>query len=222
VPPIVVLISGRGSNMLALLEAGRQRGAAFALSQVLSDQPGAPGLAAATAGGVAAQGIAHEPGETRSAYDDRLIQAIDRSAPVLVVLAGFMRILSPGFVRHYAGRLLNIHPSLLPKYPGLHTHRRALEAGDAEHGATVHFVTEELDAGPRVLQVRVPVNPGDTQDTLGARLLAREHLIYPLAVRWFCEGRLRCWEQLAWLDGRPLHEPVQYDEQQHDAQRAAS
>ena len=219
---IVVPISARGSNMHALIDASRLCGAAFRVLQVLSDRPAAPGLAAATAAGVTAQGILHTPGETRSAYDDRLIEAIDRSAPVLVVLAGFMRILSAQFVQHFAGRLLNIHPSLLPKHPGLHTHRRALAAGDVEHGATVHFVTEQLDSGPRVLQARVPVQPGDTEDSLATRLLAREHLIYPLAVQWFCEGRLCCKEQLAWLDGRPLREPVQYDEQLQDTQLTAS
>ena len=140
----------------------------------------------------------------REAFDAALVARIDGFAPDLVVLAGFMRILSGGFVRHYQGRLLNIHPSLLPKYKGLHTHRRALEAGDAEHGCSVHFVTEELDGGPLVVQAVVPVASEDTIESLAQRVHRQEHLIYPLAVRWFAEGRLRLGEQGALLDGQPL------------------
>jgi phosphoribosylglycinamide formyltransferase 1 len=131
-----------------------------------------------------------------------------------VVLAGFMRILSAEFVAAFEGKIMNIHPSLLPKYPGLHTHRRVLEAKDPEHGVTVHFVTAELDAGPAIVQARVAVAPNDTEPSLFARVQVQEHHIYPLAVRWFCEGRLRCTQNQAWLDGRALREPVQYAAQE--------
>jgi phosphoribosylglycinamide formyltransferase-1 len=146
----------------------------------------------------------HKAFDGREAFDGALIEAIDAHQPDLVVLAGFMRILTPGFVRHYAGRLLNIHPSLLPRYKGLHTHQRALEAGDAEHGCSVHFVTEELDGGPLVVQAIVPVQPGDTAEGLASRVQIGEHHIYPLAVRWFAEGRLRLGQRGVELDGAPL------------------
>jgi phosphoribosylglycinamide formyltransferase-1 len=145
----------------------------------------------------------------RTAYDRELAAAIADGSPSLIVLAGFMRILSAPFVMTFAGRILNIHPSLLPKYPGLHTHRRVLEAGETQHGATVHFVTEELDGGPRVIQGRVDVRAGDTESSLSLRVGAAEHRIYPLAVDWFCTGRLRFNEGQAWLDDRALIEPVQ-------------
>ena len=151
---------------------------------------------------------------SRQAYGGLLSEEIDGHRPALVALAGFMRILSPAFVKHYSGRLLNIHPSLLPRYTGLHTHRRALDAGDAEHGATVHFVTEQLDEGPRIIQARVPVLGNDSEDSLSARVIAQEHRIYPLAVQWFCQGRLRGDDQRAWLDGKPLDEPVQFSAEQ--------
>jgi phosphoribosylglycinamide formyltransferase-1 len=212
--PIVILISGRGSNMRALIEASRRPGAAYTVAQVLSDQPDAAGLASARESGIAVQAVPCPKGTSRQAYGERLAAAIDPSEPALVALAGFMRILSPGFVHHYAGRLLNIHPSLLPKYTGLHTHRRALNAGDAEHGATVHFVTEQLDEGPRIVQARVPVHAGDTEDSLSARVIAQEHRIYPLAVDWFCQGRLRSDNQRAWLDDKPLDTPVQFSAEQ--------
>jgi phosphoribosylglycinamide formyltransferase-1 len=139
-----------------------------------------------------------------------LAAAVKECSPSLVVLAGFMRILSPPFVAEFAGRMLNIHPSLLPKYPGLHTHRRALQAHDPEHGATVHFVTEKLDGGPPVIQARVAVTAADDEHSLALRVQTVEHRIYPLAVRWFCQGRLRYAEGRAWLDGRALTEPVQF------------
>jgi phosphoribosylglycinamide formyltransferase-1 len=225
---IVVLISGRGSNMRTLVEESRLPDAPYRVALVLSDKPAAAGLAVARDLGIATQAIAAveaEPSAVRSvppdlaiatsareSYDERLATAIDAYAPPLIVLAGFMRILSAKFVERYAGRLLNIHPSLLPKYPGLHTHRKALAARDAEHGATVHFVTAELDGGPPVIQARVPVEPSDDEATLAARVQAVEHRIYPLAVRWFCEGRLRCKGPHAWLDGRRLETPVMYED----------
>ena len=200
--------------MRALIESSRRPDAAYTVAQVLSDQPDAAGLMSAREAGIAAHAISCPKGTSRQAYGELLAAAIDLHQPALVALAGFMRILSPGFVHHYAGRLLNIHPSLLPKYTGLHTHQRALDAGDGEHGATVHFVTEQLDEGPRIVQARVPVHPGDTEDTLGARVIAQEHRIYPLAVNWFCQGRLRSDMDHAWLDGQPLDEPVQFSAEQ--------
>jgi phosphoribosylglycinamide formyltransferase 1 len=205
--PVVVLASGRGSNLLALLE--QSQGAPYQIVKVVSDQPQAGALGTAERHGIATATLSAPKGIEREAYGRELAAMIDTCQPKLVVLAGFMRILSAPFVAHYAGRMLNIHPSLLPKYPGLHTHRRALAAADTEHGATVHFVTEQLDGGPGVLQARVPVLGADTEETLAARVLVQEHRIYPLAVRWFCDGRLRCEEERVWLDGRELTEPVQ-------------
>ncbi|HUE12210.1 MAG TPA: phosphoribosylglycinamide formyltransferase [Steroidobacteraceae bacterium] len=210
--PIVILISGRGSNMRALIERSRDAAAGYEVALVLSDKPSAAGLAAARDLGVPARAVVPAETADRAAYGRDLAAAIDPCAPSLVVLAGFMRILSAEFVARYPGRILNIHPSLLPKYPGLHTHRRALEAHEAEHGATVHFVTEQLDGGPAVIQARIKVNPDDDEDSLAARVQTEEHRIYPLAVRWFCEGRLRYAEERAWLDGTVLSGPVQYDE----------
>jgi phosphoribosylglycinamide formyltransferase 1 len=207
--PIVILISGRGSNMKALIESSRDADSPYTVAQVISDQPEAPGLSIARQLGIPAKALPCPKGTSRETYGLTLAAEIDQHAPAVVALAGFMRILSPGFVQHFAGRLLNIHPSLLPHYAGLHTHRRALEAHDAEHGATVHFVTEQLDAGPRVLQARVPIRADDTEESLSERVIVQEHRIYPLAIRWFCEGRLRCDADRAWLDGQPLVQPVQ-------------
>jgi phosphoribosylglycinamide formyltransferase 1 len=221
--PIVILISGRGGNMRALIERSRDPGAPYAVSKVFSDQPDAAGLDLARSLGVPAQalspaGPADAPtradaparARARAAYDATLAAAVKECSPSLVVLAGFMRVLSPPFVADFAGKMLNIHPSLLPKYPGLHTHRRALQAHDPEHGATVHFVTEKLDGGPPVIQARVAVTATDDEQSLAVRVQTVEHRIYPLAVRWFCQGRLRYDEGRAWLDGRALTEPVQF------------
>jgi phosphoribosylglycinamide formyltransferase-1 len=213
--PIIVLISGRGSNMRALVERSRAQASSYEVVRVLSDKPAAAGLALAKDLGVAAaavpaSGSAAGSPSGRAEYDRRLAAAIDECAPALIVLAGFMRILSPEFANRYAGRILNIHPSLLPKYPGLHTHRAVLAAGDPIHGATVHFVTAELDGGPPIIQAVVQVRPDDDEATLAARVQAEEHRIYPLAVGWYCEGRLRCREGRAWLDGEALGVPVQY------------
>jgi phosphoribosylglycinamide formyltransferase 1 len=207
--PIVILVSGRGSNMRALIEDSRASDAAYSVCEVFSDQPDAAGLESARSLGIQARAVAYVKGTDRIEYDAMLGDAIDACSPSLLVLAGFMRILSSPFVERFAGRILNIHPSLLPKYPGLHTHRRAIEAHDREHGATVHFVTEQLDGGPPVIQARVSVVPGDTESSLSKRVMVQEHRIYPLAVRWFCEGRLRYEAGKAWLDGRPLSEPIQ-------------
>jgi phosphoribosylglycinamide formyltransferase 1 len=206
----VVLISGRGSNMRALVEYSRRNDAAFGVARVISDQTETAGLKAARDLGVATQAIPCAKGTARNDYDASLAAAIDDQSPALIVLAGFMRILSAPFIERYAGRILNIHPSLLPKYAGLHTHRRAIAAGDAQHGATVHFVTAELDGGPRIIQARVDVAPDDTEESLSSRVVVQEHRILPLAVNWYCQGRLRCEADRAWLDGGPLSEPVQF------------
>ena len=183
---IVILISGGGSNMAAIVRAAQQQrweqhyGARVVA--VVSNKPSAKGLDLARAQGIATEVLEHQPFPSREAFDAELARVIDRHAPTLVVLAGFMRILSPGFVTHYAGRLLNIHPSLLPAFAGLHTHQRAIDAGCKFAGATVHLVTADLDAGPIIDQAIVPVLPGDDADTLAARVLTQEHLLYPKAI----------------------------------------
>lgn len=201
---VVVLISGGGSNLQALMDSIGAGDVPARITAVLSNRADAYGLRRAEQAGVETVVLDHKAYEGREAFDAALIQAIDARGADLVVLAGFMRILSAGFVRHYEGRLLNIHPSLLPKHKGLHTHQRVLEAGEAEHGCSVHFVTEELDGGPLVVQAVIPVRPDDTPESLAQRVHVQEHLIYPLAVRWFAEGRLRLGAAGAELDGEPL------------------
>lgn len=193
---IVILISGRGSNMESLFKAVASGSVPARITAVLSNRPDARGLETAAAHGVPTRVVDHKQYADRVAFDAAMAEAIDAFAPDLVVLAGFMRILSDGFVQHYAGRLINIHPSLLPSFPGLHTHRRALEEGVRIHGCTVHFVTPALDHGPVIVQAAVPVLDGDDEASLAARVLAQEHRVYPLAVRWFAEERLRL------VDGR--------------------
>ena len=200
---IVVLVSGRGSNLQALVDAG------CPIAEVLSDAPGAPALARARAAGIPACAVEPVPARrnarARAGFDDALAERIDGPARAdLVVLAGFMRILGAGFTRRFAGRLINVHPSLLPAFPGLRTHERALEAGVSEHGCTVHFVTEEVDAGPVVDQARVAVRGDDTPGSLAARVLAEEHRLLPRTVHRFVTGRLRLRGGKVWLDGRPL------------------
>ena len=201
---VVVLLSGTGSNLQALIDSTQAGDNPARISAVISNRADAYGLERARKAGIPTEALDHSGFEGREAFDAALIELIDQYQPQLVVLAGFMRILSADFVRHYQGRLLNIHPSLLPKYKGLHTHRRALEAADAEHGCSVHFVTEELDGGPLVVQAVIPVQLGDTPQTLAQRVHTQEHQIYPLAVRWFAEGRLRLGEHGAVLDGQPV------------------
>ncbi len=206
---VVILISGRGSNMESLLAAVARGEVPVRVAAVISNRPDAKGLETAAAQGVPTAVVDHKAYAGRAEFDAALAACIDGYAPDLVVLAGFMRILTEGFVRRYAGRLLNIHPSLLPAFPGLHTHRQALDMGVRIHGCTVHFVTPALDHGPVVVQAAVPVLDADDEATLAARVLAQEHLVYPLAVRWFAEGRLT-------LDGgrvrlaaeRPLPAPL--------------
>jgi len=174
------------------------------IAAVISNRSDAYGLQRARDAGIDTRSLDHKAFDGREAFDSALIELIDAFKPQLVVLAGFMRILSADFVRHYEGRLLNIHPSLLPKYKGMHTHQRALDAGDSEHGCSVHFVTEELDGGPLVVQAVVPVESDDSAQTLAQRVHTQEHRIYPLAVRWFAEGRLILGDQGALLDGQLL------------------
>ena len=201
---LVVLISGNGSNLQSILDAcesGRINGSVAA---VFSNKASAYGLTRAQQASVPAHALSAQDFADRDAFDRQLMQQIDAYAPDLVVLAGYMRILSPAFVAHYHDRLLNIHPSLLPKYPGLHTHRQALANGDAEHGTSVHFVTDELDGGPIILQARVPVFADDDETEISARVQHQEHAIYPLVISWFVEGRLQMRAGKAWLDGEPL------------------
>lgn len=193
----VILISGRGSNMEALLAADLPGQCAA----VISNRPEASGLAYAAARGVTTAVVDHRAYPDRAAFDAALAAEIDRHEPGLVVLAGFMRVLGDDFVRHYQGRMINIHPSLLPAFPGLKTHEAALAAGVRLHGATVHFVTPTLDCGPIIVQAAVPVLAGDTPTTLAARVLEQEHIVYPRAVRWFLEGRVRLVEGRVRLDG---------------------
>lgn len=209
--PVVVLISGGGTNLQALID-GQARGVLpITIRAVVSNVPGAGGLERARAAGIPAVTLDHRAFAARADYDQALQASIEDFAPGLVVLAGFMRILTPAFVLAYRGRLLNIHPSLLPAFRGLHTHRRALAAGVREHGATVHFVTEELDGGPGILQAVVPVLPDDDEARLAARVLAQEHRIYPQVVRWFAEGRLCLGaDGYPYLDGVPLRQPVRW------------
>ena len=188
---IVILISGRGSNMEALIAARDAGNLPVNIAAVISNRPDAKGLETAQRAGIEAHFIDHKAFAGREAFDGALAECIDGFSPDLVVLAGFMRILSEGFVRHYEGRLINIHPSLLPSFPGLHTHQRALEEGVRIHGCTVHFVTPALDHGPVIIQAAVPVLDGDSEATLAARILVQEHRIYPQAVRWFAEDKLR-------------------------------
>lgn len=200
---VVALVSGRGSNLQAIIDATRSSALPIDLRAVVSNNPDAEALERARAAGITTHVIDHRAYSMRAAFDTALQLTIDRHMPDLVVLAGFMRLLGPAFIDHYTGRLLNIHPSLLPAFPGLHTHEHALAAGATQHGATVHFVTRETDAGPIVIQAAVPVRPGDTPAALAARVLNEEHRIYPLAIRWFAEGRLRLDGDRVLLDGAP-------------------
>jgi phosphoribosylglycinamide formyltransferase 1 len=193
---IVILISGRGSNMEAIVRQCAEQGWPARVVAVISNRPGAPGLAFAAGQGISTAVVDHKAYAERADFDTALAQAIDAFEPDLLLLAGFMRVLGAPFVQRYQGRFLNIHPSLLPAFPGLHTHRRALQAGCKAVGATVHFVTPELDHGPVVMQSVVPVLPGDDEQSLAARVLATEHVIYPLSVCWFVQGKLRVQEGL--------------------------
>ncbi|MFN3711192.1 MAG: phosphoribosylglycinamide formyltransferase [Alishewanella aestuarii] len=201
---IVVLISGSGSNLQALLDSCAAGFIPGKITGVISNKANAFGLKRAEAAGVATAVLSHKGFDSREDYDQALIAAIEQFKPDLIVLAGFMRILTAEFVQHFSGKLLNIHPSLLPKYQGLATHQRAIDAGDTEHGCSVHFVTEQLDGGPVILQAKVPIFPGDDASIVAERVHAQEHQIYPLVVRWFCQDRLQQRANEAWLDGNVL------------------
>jgi phosphoribosylglycinamide formyltransferase-1 len=213
-PPLglVVLISGRGSNLQAIIDAIARGELPAVIRAVISNRPDAAGLERARRAGIPAEVVDDAGHSGRRAYEAALVPAIERHRPDLVVLAGFMRILSRDFVRRYDGRMLNIHPSLLPALAGLDTHRRALEAGAREHGASVHFVTEDVDGGPVVVQARLAIGGADTPESLAERVLGLEHRLYPLALRWFAEGRVRKRDDVVLFDGQPLRRPLEYRE----------
>lgn len=199
---VVVLISGRGSNLQAIIDDGPNPDCPFELCAVISNRPRAAGLERAKQAQIGTQIVDHKSYAGREQFDGALQESIDAYRPGLVVLAGFMRILTPAFIDHYDGRLINIHPSLLPAFPGLDTHQRAIAAGAVEHGASVHFVSSVLDSGPLIIQARVPVLAGDDAATLAARVLEQEHRILPRAIRWFAEDRLAIDHERVLLDGK--------------------
>ena len=207
-PSLVVLISGSGSNLQAIIDATASGLIQATICAVISNKKDAKGLKRAEQAGIPTAVIEHQHYKSRENFDRALMQRIDECQPDLVLLAGFMRILSDSFIEHYAGRLLNIHPSLLPKYKGLNTHQRALDAGDASHGASVHLVSSELDSGTVIIQAEVAVEPGDTAQTLASRVLEQEHKIYPLAVSLLTSGRLKTKGDALVLDGKPLPTPL--------------
>lgn len=204
---VVALISGRGTNLQAIIEAVDADALPVEICAAISDRPHAPGLWVARQHDVPTEIVDHRDFPDRDAFDRALIGRIERYRPQLIVLAGFMRMLGPAFIDHYAGKLMNVHPSLLPAFPGLRTHERALAAGVKQHGATVHFATHEIDSGPVIAQAAVPVLPDDSRETLAARVLTEEHRIYPLAIRWYAEGRLTVKGNDVLLDGG--HDPRQ-------------
>lgn len=208
----VVLVSGSGSNLQAIIDHTQSGSLGIQLTGVISDRPGVLALERARRASIPALTIDHAQAGSSAAFQQQLGTALAELDPQLVVLAGFMRILSPAVVSAWEGRMLNVHPSLLPKYPGLHTYRRALEAGDSVHGSTVHFVIPELDAGPGILQYRVRIRPGDNEDSLRARVQQGEYLIYPRAIAWFAAGRLALKDGSTWLDGERLGAPVVVEE----------
>ena len=206
--PVVVLLSGNGSNLQAIIDAidaGRLQAGIVA---VISNREDAYGLQRARDAGIATEVVSHRRFNSRDAFEQALIERIDAYSPRLVVLAGFMRILTTLFVRHYYGRLINIHPSLLPDFTGLNTHQRALDAGVAEHGASIHFVTDELDGGPVISRIRVAVGDDDDAEQLAARVLTLEHRLYPQTIEWFSQGRIRLDDQRVLFDDKPLSAPI--------------
>lgn len=201
---IVVLVSGSGSNLQAIIDACHAQHIDGQVVAVISNKANVYAIKRAKYAAIPSHVISHLDYSSRELFDQAVIQKIDIYQPDLIVLAGYMRILTPTFVQHYIGRMLNIHPSLLPKYPGLHTYQRAISAGDDEHGTTVHFVTEELDGGPIVLQAKVPIFEGDSEDEVISRVLEQEHQIYPLVIKWFCQNRLKMHNGHAYLDNQQL------------------
>jgi phosphoribosylglycinamide formyltransferase-1 len=209
-PSTAVLISGSGTNLQAIIDEVASGQLDLDLSVVLSNRPDAAGLERAKKADISTECVRHQDYPQRALFDAALVETLDRYQPDLIILAGFMRILTGTFVNHFSGRVLNIHPSLLPKFPGLDTHQRAIDAGEEWHGSTVHFVTEDLDGGPVIIQGRVPVMPDDSAAVLAARVLAVEHKIYPEAARLFAAGRIECREGSVWFDGERLAEPLQF------------
>ncbi len=205
---IAVLISGSGSNLQAIIDHQQQHPTLYEISLVISNRPNAFGLERAQKAGILTKVIDHTEFESRETFDAQLQQAIDQAEAELVVLAGFMRILTTGFTEHYLGKMLNIHPSLLPKYTGLNTHQRAIDAGDSEHGLSIHFVTPELDGGPVIMQATVSIDQSDSADSLAQKVHRQEHLAYPIAVQWFAEGRLALQNNQVMLDQNSLQAPV--------------
>jgi phosphoribosylglycinamide formyltransferase-1 len=201
---LAILISGRGSNLQAFIDACDRGVLSADIAVVISNNPGAEGLEKAAAAGIPTRCIDHRDFPSREHFDEALAGEVQLWQADAVILAGFMRILTPIFIQPFSGRLLNVHPSLLPRYPGLHTHQRALDAGDSQGGVTVHFVTLELDGGPPIIQAKVPILPGDTAQTLADRVIEKEHLIYPLAAQWLVTGRLQLTDDGASLDGKPI------------------
>lgn len=208
----VVLVSGSGTNLQTIIDRAASGSLGITVVGVISDRPGVLALERARLAGIPALTVDHAQAGGSASFNQLLGNALTELQPELVVLAGFMRILSPELVGAWAGRMLNVHPSLLPKYPGLHTYRRALEAGEKEHGSTVHFVIPELDAGPGILQYRVAIRPGESEDSLRTRVQQGEYLIYPRAIAWFAAGRLALKDGSTWLDGERLSAPVVVDE----------
>ena len=208
--PIVILISGYGSNLQAIIEAVHNGEMPVVIRGVISNRPDVYGLVRAKMADIPTRVIDHTNYQNRQLFDNALLDAIDGFQPALVILAGFMRILGPDLIKHYRCRMMNIHPSLLPAYPGLNTHQRVLDAGEHEHGVSVHFVTSELDNGPVIIRARTSVMPGDNAKTLATRIQALEHRIYPLAIKWFAEGRLECIDNKLFMEHRPLDKPIEY------------
>jgi len=219
---VVVLISGNGSNLQALIDTIVEHHWPIIIRAVISNQADAYGLKRATAAGLSAQVLSHRDFACRADYDHVLRERIDAHHPELVVLAGFMRIFSDEFVRHYAGRMLNVHPSLLPAYTGLNTHQRVLDAGETQHGVSVHFVTPELDGGPVIAQATVPVQPGDSADDLARRVHLEEHRLYPRVIHWFAEGRLMLDGNVVLLDAKPIDSQTEITENRNPKPQSAS
>jgi len=207
---LVVLISGSGSNLQAIIEAIGAQKLHANIKAVISNRPKVKGLARAQSAGIPAITLDHKNFESRDAFDQQLIHEIDQHQPDLIILAGFMRILTDDFVAHYHGRMLNIHPSLLPAFKGLNTHQRAIDAKVKQHGVTVHYVSNELDGGPLVLQAMIDVNENDTAETLQQRVHQQEHIIYPMAIQWVAQQRIEMIEQHVYLDKQPLEQPVKW------------
>lgn len=213
---LVVLVSGSGTNLQAIIDDIRAGQLQAEISAVISNEPSAYGLERARVCEIATEVVDHRAFTVREDFDQTLMAIIDLYQPDLVVLAGFMRILSTAFVEHYSGRMMNIHPSLLPKYRGLHTHRRVLEAGDTVHGSSVHFVTPELDSGPLIIQSHVPVYTDDSEESLTTRVLQEEYVIYPSAIHWFAEGRLRLQAGKVYFDDEVLETPIVHYSQEYE------